>query len=90
MTYKEKTHINSTEEWSVALMHELFHQYQYNNPSILAYVLRLYEEKKMIDMDSLQSIYLINKMVNDTIKMENELLKIIRRKKRSYINNFLN
>lgn len=75
LTKKEKTEITSTEEWTVALMHELYHQYQYSNPAILAYVLRLYQEKKMIDMDSLQGIYLTNKMVNDTIKLENELLK---------------
>lgn len=75
LTRKEKTEIGSTEEWSVFLMHELYHQYQYSNPAILAYVLRLYQEKKMIDMDSLQGIYLSNKMINDTIKIENDLLK---------------
>lgn len=75
LTRKEKTEIASIEEWSVFLMHELYHQYQYSNPAVLAYVLRLYQEKKMIDMDSLQGLYLSNKMVNDTIKMENELLK---------------
>lgn len=75
LTKKEKVVIGTTQEWSVALMHELYHQYQYANEAILTYVLRLYQEKKMIDMDSLQGIYLKNKAFKDTLQLENELLK---------------
>jgi hypothetical protein len=75
LTRKEKEKINTTQEWSIAMMHELYHQYQYSNEAILTYVLRLYQEKKMIDMDSMQGIYLRNQSFRDTIKKENELLK---------------
>ena len=57
------------------MMHELYHQYQYSNEAILTYVLRLYQEKKMIDMDSLQGIYMNNQWFRDTLQKENELLK---------------
>lgn len=56
-------------------MHELYHQFQYSNEAILTYVLRLYQEKKMIDMDSMQTIYLKNPEFRDTLQRENELLK---------------
>lgn len=75
LTKKEKVVIGTTQEWAIAMMHELYHQYQYSNEAILTYVLRLYEEKKMIDMDSLQGIYMTNKSFRDTIFKENELLK---------------
>ncbi len=75
LTKKEKVVIGTTQEWSIALMHELYHQYQYANEAILTYVLRLYQEKKMIDMDSLQTIYLSNQAFRDTVALENELLK---------------
>ncbi|MCC6515864.1 MAG: hypothetical protein IT275_05870 [Chitinophagales bacterium] len=75
LTRKEKVVINTTQEWAIALMHELYHQYQYSNEAILTYVLRLYQEKKMIDMDSLQTIYLSNQAFRDTLKLENEILK---------------
>ncbi len=72
---KVNKEMSSTEDWVIDVMHELYHQYQYSNDALLTYVMRLYQEKKMIDMDSLQSVYLQNKMVNDTLKMENDLLK---------------
>ncbi|MDB5226258.1 MAG: hypothetical protein JWN78_451 [Bacteroidota bacterium] len=75
LTKKERIKINSTQEWSIALMHELYHQFQYSNEAILTYVLRLYQEKKMIDMDSMQTIYLKNQEFRDTLQRENELLK---------------
>ncbi len=75
LTRKEKEIINTTQEWSIAMMHELFHQYQYSNEAILTYVLRLYQEKKMIDMDSMQGIYLKNQAFRDTLTKENNLLK---------------
>jgi hypothetical protein len=75
LTLKEKEKINTTQEWSIALMHELYHQYQYSNEAILTYVLRLYQEKKMIDMDSMQGIYLSDKAFHDTLQLENDLLK---------------
>lgn len=75
LTQKEKVVINTLQEWSVAAMHEMFHQYQYSNEAIMTYVLRLYEEKKMIDMDSLQGIYLSNQAFRDTLAKENNLLK---------------
>lgn len=75
LTRKEKVVMNTTQEWSIAMMHELYHQYQYSNEAILTYVLRLYQEKKMIDMDSLQGIYLKNQAFKDTLIKENELLK---------------
>lgn len=75
LTQKEKVIINTLQEWSVAAMHEMFHQYQYSNEAIMTYVLRLYDEKKMIDMDSLQGIYLANQAFRDTLAKENELLK---------------
>ncbi|MCC6583639.1 MAG: hypothetical protein IT271_08050 [Chitinophagales bacterium] len=75
LSRKEKEKLNTTQEWSIAMMHELYHQYQYSNEAILTYMLRLYEEKKMIDMDSLQGIYLNNQAFRDTVKLENELLK---------------
>ena len=75
LTKKEKEVMNTTQEWSVALLHELYHQFQYSNEAIMTYVLRLYQEKKMIDMDSLQGIYLANKEYRDTLTLENDLLK---------------
>jgi hypothetical protein len=75
LTQKEKEKMNTLQEWSIAMMHELYHQYQYSNEAILTYVLRLYQEKKMIDMDSMQGIYLSNKAFHDTLQLENELLK---------------
>lgn len=75
LTKKEKVVIGTTQEWAIAMMHELYHQYQYSNEAILTYVLRLYQEKKMIDMDSLQGIYRNNQDFRDTLKLENELLK---------------
>lgn len=75
LTVKEKTKINSIQEWSIALMHELYHQYQYSNEAILTYILRLNDEKKWLDMDSLQGIYLSNQAYRDTLKLENDLLK---------------
>jgi hypothetical protein len=75
LTKKEKTEIISTQQWAMALMHELYHQYQYSNGAIMVYMQRLYEEKKIIDMDSLQGIYLTNKAYHDTLEKENELLK---------------
>lgn len=75
LTRKEKEKISTTQEWSIAMMHELYHQYQYSNEAILTYVLRLYQEKKMIDMDSLQGIYMNNQWFRDTLQKENELLK---------------
>lgn len=75
LTQKEKEKIKTTQEWSIAMMHELYHQYQYSNEAILTYVLRLYQEKKMIDMDSMQGIYTVNKAFRDTLQKENELLK---------------
>ncbi len=75
LTKKEKPDTNSTQIWSVALMHELFHQYQYSNEAVLTYVLRLYQENKMIDMDSLQGIYRANQAYKDTLMRENDLLK---------------
>ncbi len=75
LTFKEKVVIATTQEWSIAMMHELYHQYQYSNEAILTYVLRLYQEKKMIDMDSLQGIYMTNQSYRDTLKLENDLLK---------------
>lgn len=75
LTKKEKVKMGTIQEWSVALMHEMYHQYQYSNEAILTYVLRLYEEKKMIDMDSMQGIYLSNKAFHDTLQLENDLLK---------------
>ena len=75
LTKKEKVIMNTTQEWSIAMMHELYHQYQYANEAILTYILRLYQEKKMIDMDSLQGIYLTNQAFKDTIIKENEILK---------------
>lgn len=75
LTRKEKEKINTIQEWSVAMMHELYHQYQYSNEAVLTYVLRLYHEKKMINMDSLQGIYLSNKAFHDTLQLENDLLK---------------
>jgi len=58
---REKENITNTQQWSIALMHELYHQYQYSNEAILTYVLRLYDEKKWMDMDSLQVLYLKDK-----------------------------
>ena len=75
LAIKEKKNIKTTQEWAIALVHELYHQYQYSNEAILTYILRLYQEKKMIDMDSLQGIYTINQAYRDTLKLENELLK---------------
>ena len=75
LTRKEKEKIKTTQEWSIALMHELYHQYQYSNEAILTYVLRLYQEKKMVDMDSMQGFYTTNTAYRDTLKLENELLK---------------
>ncbi len=75
LTKKEKEKIKTTQEWSIAMMHELYHQYQYSNEAILTYVLRLYQEKKMIDMDSMQGIYMTDKAFHDTLQLENEILK---------------
>jgi hypothetical protein len=74
LTKKEKEVMNTTQEWSIAMMHELYHQYQYSNEAILSYIQQFYEQKKMMDMDSLQTIYLTNQAYRDTIKLENELL----------------
>ena len=72
---REKEHINNTQLWSIALLHELYHQYQYSNDAILTYVLRLYDEKKWLDMDSLQVFYLKDNLFKDSIKVENDLLE---------------
>ncbi|MEN9448369.1 MAG: hypothetical protein RJA25_1659 [Bacteroidota bacterium] len=72
---KEKENINNLQEWVIALMHELYHQYQYSNEAILTYVLRLNDEKNWMDMDSLQTFYVSNQPFRDTLKAENELLK---------------
>jgi hypothetical protein len=75
LTKKEKEKIRTIQEWSIALMHEMYHQYQYSNEAILTYVLRVYQEKKMIDMDSMQGIYTSNSSFRDTLQRENEILK---------------
>ena len=72
---REKENITNTQQWSIALMHELYHQYQYSNEAILTYVLRLYDEKKWMDMDSLQVLYLKDKSFKDSVKLENDLLE---------------
>lgn len=75
ITKKEKLGMNTTQEWSIAMIHEMYNQYQYSNEAVLTYVLRLFQEDKMIDMDSLQGIYMSNKAYYDTLQIENDLLK---------------
>lgn len=71
----KRPELSTLQDWSVALMHELYHQYQYSNEAVLTYILRLNDEGQWLDMDSLQTIYKSNQAYRDTIKDENELLK---------------
>jgi hypothetical protein len=57
-------------------MREMFRQYQYSNSAMMSYVIRLEQEKRKLDKDSLQGIYRMNSDYRDTLKLENELLKL--------------
>ncbi|MCB0508790.1 MAG: hypothetical protein KDD21_10880 [Bacteroidetes bacterium] len=75
LTQKRDKNVNSTQDWAIPVLHQLFRQYQYSNDAMLTYAIRLYDERKMIELDSLQGIYRNVTAYNDTLQKENELLK---------------
>ncbi len=75
ITKKEKPEYTNVQLWSIALMREMFRQYQYSNTAMLTYVIRLNQEHRLLDKDSLQGIFRNNSDFRDTLKTENELLK---------------
>lgn len=72
---KKNDKLTSTQAWSIPVMHQLFRQFQYANEAMITYAMRLYEEKKMVEIDSLQGIYRNVPIFKDTLNAENELLK---------------
>ncbi|MBP6048144.1 MAG: hypothetical protein KA457_01625 [Chitinophagales bacterium] len=72
---KKDAKITSTQAWSIPVMHQLFRQFQYANEAMMVYAIRLYEEGKMYEIDSMQGIYRNHALFRDTLQLENEILK---------------
>ncbi len=70
--------VKTTEDWTVSVLHEYYHQYQLRHDAVFNYVLSLLKQKTILTRDTLQGIFRTNQSYHDTLMRENDnLLKAI-------------
>ena len=65
--------VSSTELWSVMVLHEMFHHFQYNNPTFLEYT-KSHMGKLPFDVRHMRQICVEDKTFLKKVQRENELL----------------